>query len=116
MLEVFETSTGWQVAYVDTASRTRSRHVSSEITFAECKARHTVQWLLQGTYAEPVFAVLDENVAHPTVLLEELFQIPFTNVVGQISQKHSTAFARGHFSHGDIWVPKLEFRRDKRNK
>ena len=38
-----------------------------------------------NTYAEAVFAVLDENVPHATVLLKKLGQVPFANVGGQIS-------------------------------
>ena len=46
-------------------------------------------YFVEGTYAESVFPVLDEDVVDASVLVEEPLDVPFPRVVRQVAQKHT---------------------------
>ena len=47
-------------------------------------------------YTKSISAVLDEDVPDPAVLLEELLDVPLTDVVRQVAQKNSAPFSGRH--------------------
>ena len=51
------------------------------------------QILFQGTYAESVFSVLDEDVVDPPVFVEEPLDVSLPGVVRQVAQEHASGVA-----------------------
>ena len=51
------------------------------------------QIVIEGTYAESVFSVLDENVVDPPVFVEEPLDISLPGVVRQVAQEHASGIA-----------------------
>ena len=50
-------------------------------------------YFVEGTYAESVFPVLDEDVVDAPVFVEEPFDVPLPGVVRQVAQEHAGGIA-----------------------